>query len=72
MRAGVRLCAGVWGLIGSLLKTIFRPRWDLEMLIQKQLLCSVQRRDCMALLPFSSLQSRVCALAALCARSELA
>ena len=33
--------------------------------------CAVQR-DCMGLLPFSSLQSRVCALAALCARSELA
>ena len=53
MRAGVRLCAGVWRVIGWLLKTIFRPRWDLEVPIQKQLLCSVQR-DCVGLLPFSS------------------
>ena len=53
MRVGVRLCAGVWRVIGYLLKAILRPRWDLEVPIQKQP-CAVQRRDCVGLLPFSS------------------
>ena len=53
MRAGVRLCAGVWRVVAA--EDCPSSRWDLEVPIQKQLLCSVQR-DCVGLLPFSSLQ----------------
>ena len=64
MRAGVRLCAGVgrsW-----LLRTVLRPRWDLEVLLRAALCCAEGLRGVAALL----LTAEGCALAALCARSE--
>ena len=55
----------VWGCISVrasgrswLLRTVLRPRWDLEVPIRSSS-CAVQR-DCMGLLPFSSRQRAVC------------